>query len=95
MAQSPAGVHFTERTKTDVLNRDFLEARARILDLAASLDRLERAPRIASEPPDGRLAQLRRAIEALLEPGADRAETVQLIFSLEYDPSWRSHFGLD
>ncbi len=31
----------------------------------------------------------RRAVEALLEPGPGRAETIQRIFSLEYDPGWR------
>ena len=37
---------------------------------------------------DRRLAQLRQALEALLEPGPGRAETVQQIFSLEYDPKF-------
>ncbi len=74
-----------------VLDRDFLDSRSRILDLAASLDRLDRAPgRSADHPPDRRLAQLRQALEALLEPGPGRAETVQRLFSLEYDPDWRA-----
>ena len=69
-----------------VLNRDFLEIRARLLDLAASLDRLDRAP--DTPPVDRRLAQTHQAIEALREPGPGRAETIQRIFSLEYDPHW-------
>lgn len=89
-AHAPAG-----RTKAEVLNRDFLELRCRVLEVAAALDRLDRAPRPAAENPDGRLTQLRRALEALLEPGPDRAETVQHIFSLEYDPQWRRRFELD
>lgn len=72
-----------------VLNREFLEMRSKVLELAASLDRLDRAPEKPGHPPDRRLAQLRRAIESLLEPGPDRAETVQQIFSLEYDPEWK------
>jgi hypothetical protein len=83
-----------QRTKADVLNRDFLEARSKVLDLAAALDRLDRAPRAKSDAPDSRLAQLRQSLEALLEPGPGRAETVQRIFSLEYDPRWREGFGL-
>lgn len=71
-----------------VLNRDFLEVRGRILELAADLDRLDRAPEAPGHPPDRRLAQVRSAIEALLEPGPGRAETVQRIFSLDYDPDW-------
>lgn len=83
----------TRRSKTEVLNRDFLESRTRILDLAAALDRLDQAPRSGPETPDSRLAQLRQALEALLEPGPGRAETVQRIFSLKYDPNWRERFG--
>ena len=82
------------RDAADVLNRDFLETRSRILEIAAALDRLDRAPSRSGDQPDRRLAQLRQAIEALLEPGPGRAETVQRIFSLEYDPDWRDKNGL-
>jgi hypothetical protein len=82
------------RCKAEVLNRDFLETRSRILELAAALDRLDRAPRVGAEAPDSRVAQLRQALEALLEPGPGRAETVQRIFSLDYDPGWRARFEL-
>jgi hypothetical protein len=82
----------TRRSKTEVLNRDFLDTRCRVLDLAAALDRLDRASRAGSEAPDSRLSQLRQALEALLEPGPGRAETIQRIFSLEYDPAWRERF---
>ena len=82
------------RSKAEVLNRDFLEVRSKVLELAAALDRLDRAPRAGSEGPDPRLAQLRQGLEALLEPGPGRAETVQRIFSLEYDPHWRDRFAL-
>lgn len=83
------------RDVAEVLNRDFLETRCKILDLAAALDRIDRAPgRAGDHPPDRRLAQLRQAIEALLEPGPGRAETVQRLFSLEYDPEWREKAGL-
>lgn len=71
-----------------VLNREFLEIRSRVLEVAAALDRIDRAPEPQGHTPDRRLAQLRRSIEALLEPGPDRAETIQRIFSLEYDPNW-------
>jgi hypothetical protein len=78
------------RSVMTVLDHDFLEIRARILDVAASLDRLDRA----SEPPgthhpDRRLAQIRLALEALSIPEPTRAETIQRIFSLDYDPAWR------
>jgi hypothetical protein len=77
------------RDATDVLDRDFLDARCKILEIAAILDRIDRAPARHGEHPDARLGQLRRGVEALLEPGPGRAETVQHIFSLEYDLDWR------
>ncbi len=82
------------RSKQDILDRDFLDTRSRILDLAASLDRLDRASRESAETPDPRLARLRQAIEALLIPEPGRAETIQLIFSLTYDPDWRDRFEM-
>ena len=82
------------RDATEVLDRDFLEARAKILELAATLDRIDRAPARHGEHPDSRLGQLRQALDALVEPGPGRAETIQRIFSLEYDPDWRRNMDV-
>jgi hypothetical protein len=71
----------------DVLNREFLEIRARILDLAAMLDRLDRAPGDVSS--DRRIQLIQKGIDALKQSEPNRAEQVQLIFSLAYDPKWR------
>ena len=77
------------REARDVLDQDFLETRGKILDIAAVLDRIERAPTHHPEHPDARLGQIRQAIEALCIPGPCRAETIQMIFSQEYDRHWR------
>jgi hypothetical protein len=82
------------REVIEVLNRDFLETRSRILEVAAALDRIDRSASHPGETPDRRLAQLRQAIEALLVPGPGRAETVQRLFSLDYDPHWQESSGL-
>ena len=82
------------RDAIDVLDHDFLETRCKLLEIAAVLDRVDRAPARHGEHPDPRLGQIRRALEALLEPGPDRAETIQRIFSLDYDPAWRRAFDL-
>ncbi|MFI5459677.1 MAG: hypothetical protein ACHRXM_29990 [Isosphaerales bacterium] len=82
------------RDATEVVDHDFLETRCKILEIAAILDRIDRAPARHGEHPDPRLGQLRQAIEALLEPGPGRAETVQRIFSLDYDPGWRKRMGV-
>jgi hypothetical protein len=78
-----------------VLDREFLGTRSRILDVAAALDRIDRALERPGSPPDRRLAQIRQALEALLEPGPGRAETIQRIFSLDYDPHWRAQARLE
>ena len=77
-----------------VLDRDFLETRCKILEIAATLDRIDRAPAHHPEHPDPRLGQIRQAIEALGVPGPGRAETIQRIFSLDYDPNWQAQFKL-
>ena len=48
------------------LDRDFLETRGKILEVAAVLDRIDRAPSHHHEHPDPRLGQIRQALEALL-----------------------------
>jgi hypothetical protein len=75
-----------------VLDRDFLETRCKLLEIAAVLDRIDRAPAQHHEHPDPRLGQIRQALEALGEPGPGRAETIQMIFSLPYDRNWREKF---
>ena len=82
------------RDAMQVLDHDFLEARAKLLEVAAVLDRIDRAPARQGEHPDVRLYQLRRAIESLLEPGPGRAETIQRIFSLDYDSGWRERMNV-
>ncbi len=74
----------------EVLNREFLEIRCKILDLAAAMDRLERADGSVEEDP--RMARLREALTAILEQSRDRAEHVQMIFSREYDDEWQRKF---
>jgi hypothetical protein len=78
----------------EVLDRDFLEMRGKILEIAAVLDRIERAPTHHPEHPDPRLGQIRQALEALYIPGPCRAETIQMIFSVEYDRRWREKLQL-
>jgi hypothetical protein len=82
------------RDVIQVLDRDFLDTRCKILEIAAILDRIDRAPARHGEHPDPRLGHLRQAVEALLEPGPGRAETIQRIFSRDYDPGWRERMNV-
>jgi hypothetical protein len=70
------------------LDAFFFDARARILDLAAFLDRIDRGDNATAIHNDPRLDKIRRALQALLTDGEDRAEKVQRIFSLDYDANW-------
>jgi hypothetical protein len=70
------------------LDASFLEARCKILDLAAILDRIGRGQGANETEEDARIEKLREAIEVLLDRSPARAERVQQIFSLAYDPTW-------
>jgi len=75
------------------LEREFLEIRARILELAACMDRLDRADgadELASDPSYQRLIQ---GLKIVIDQTPDRAERVQLLFSREYDPDWKQKFA--
>ena len=70
------------------LDNFFLEARCKILDLAAILDRINRGRDAGAVDNDPRLDKIRKALEVLHDQSGGRAERIQQIFSLEYDPSW-------
>ena len=71
------------------LDAYFLEARARLLDLAAILDRIGRGSGAPGAQADPRLQKVREALTVLLNQPDGRAEAVQKLFSLDYDPAWR------
>lgn len=78
----------TPQTSRTTLDAAFLEARCKILDLAAILDRIGRGAGANETMNDARVARLREALEVLLDESPARAERVQQIFSLDYDPAW-------
>ena len=82
----------TEQTSNAVLEQEYLPARAKILELAATFDRIERASGDVSQSP--RWKQLQAAIESLLDSQTGRAERVQLLFSRDYDRRWRETFKI-
>jgi hypothetical protein len=67
------------------LDNYFLEARCRLLDVAAILDRIDRGGGMESDP---RLAKVQQALEVLQDQSGGRAERIQKIFSLGYDSAW-------
>jgi hypothetical protein len=61
------------------LDREFLGIRCRLIELAATLDRIDRTGNsVAGDP---RMAQIHRSFELLAGNGPARAEQVQMVFS--------------
>jgi len=71
------------------LEQYFFEARSKLLDIAAMLDRINRGQEsgevLASDP---RIEKIRKALEVLHDQSGGRAERIQQIFSLDYDAAW-------
>jgi hypothetical protein len=79
----------TPLSADQALDRHFLEARSKILDLAAILDRIDRGQGAARTRQDPRAQKLQEALTILQKKDDGlRAEQVQLLFSLAYDAGW-------
>ncbi len=81
------------RTAEKILSDEYLVARSKILELAATFDRLHAAPGEVDQSPLKGL--LDRALEILTDSEADKARRVQLLMSREYDPDWRKNLDVD
>ena len=77
-----------------ILDREFLEIRAKILEVAAALDRLDRAEGDVSNDP--RMKLIADGIKLIAAAQSDplRAEKIQLLFSREYDAKWLEEFEI-
>ena len=81
------------RAANQILDESFLDVRAKLLEVAATLDRIDRSADEGSPLSDQasqRRARLDEAIRILLSEGPDRAKRLQLLFSREYESDWRS-----
>ncbi|MCA9260079.1 MAG: hypothetical protein KDA61_12795 [Planctomycetales bacterium] len=78
------------RPATCVLDQEFLILRAKALELAAGLDRIQRAPGDGEH--DARWEKLQRALEILASGEDGRAERLQLLLSRAYDAEWLAKF---
>ncbi len=95
----------TSASDSPSLDREFLVIRAKILEIAAALDRIQRTEGLPVDDP--RVQQIAHSIKILMNDHsagsaesteltgqAERAKAVQMIFSLPYNESWRSDFGI-
>lgn len=75
-----------------ILDDEFLSIRARILDIAAAFDRMERAEGDLNM--DERMQKLLEALTIAGDADSDRAERIQMLFSRTYDRSWKSQLEM-
>ena len=77
-----------------ILDREYLEIRGKILEVAAALDRIDRGEGDAANDP--RMAMLADGIKVIAVAQSDpiRAEKIQLLFSREYDAKWQEEFQI-
>ena len=66
------------KSQSEVIERYFLEHRAKVLDIAAFLDRVDRCE---SEDEDFRMVAIRKCIQELLSNDSGRAERILLLLS--------------
>lgn len=72
-----------------LLEQQFLEIRCKILDLAAQLDRLQRGGDLKAIEGDPKWARIQKGIAILTNDQPSKAQAVQELFSLHYDPDWK------
>ncbi len=79
-------------TAGELLDRELLGVRSRLIDLAAILDRIDRAEGSVADDP--RLATVRESLHVLASDRPERAERIQLLFSLPYREGWQREYAL-
>lgn len=78
----------------ELLDREYLMIRAKILELAATFDRIDRSRGDVTRSPE--MIAVQQALEVLLakEADTDRAERIQRIFSRPYAKEWKKEFEM-
>ncbi len=75
-------------TASEVLDHEFLAVRMKLIDIAAVLDRIDRAEDKATDDP--RLEKISQGLKLLADDDGDRTKRLQMIFSLKYDEDWQT-----
>ncbi len=81
-----------ERSAEQIVVDEFMIARAKIVELAATLDRIERA---TGDVEDSKNMQLLvQGMHILCDDEVEKAKRVQLLMSRLYDPHWQSQMSI-
>ena len=78
-----------------VLSREQFKIRAKLIEIAAILDRIDRANGEVHDDP--RMMEIRKSLEVLSGSNGDsnRAAEIQMIYSRTFDAEWKTHFKLN
>ncbi len=70
-------------TRSQVVDHSFLELRCYLLEIAATLDRYDRAPEDTTEKADDRWSKIKQALQILTQEHAqpNRTEELLMLFS--------------
>ena len=82
-----------ERSAQQIVAEDFMIARARIVELAATLDRIERASGNVDDSKNMQL--LMQGMNILCDDEVEKAKRVQLLMSRHYDPEWQTQMAIE
>jgi len=85
------------RSADEILDESFLQVRAKLLEIAATLDRIDRAGQPHTELSVAQQNQRQKLDDALricLGDSPDRAAQIQQLFSRRYEDSWRKTMQL-
>ncbi|MDA8745766.1 hypothetical protein N9N28_14125 [Rubripirellula amarantea] len=81
------------RNADQILAESFLDVRAKLLEVAATLDRVDRAGKLDQEQEQQR-GKILEAMQICMSDSANRAEQLQHLFSRPFDPQWRTEMKL-
>ncbi|OUT68769.1 MAG: hypothetical protein CBB70_04945 [Planctomycetaceae bacterium TMED10] len=72
-----------------ILTREQFKIRAKLIEIAAILDRIDRADGAVDH--DRRMLEIRKSLEVLsvTDSDSDRAARIQMIYSREFDSHWK------
>lgn len=78
-----------------ILTREQFKIRAKLIEIAAILDRIDRADGEVNH--DVRMLEIRKSFEVLSGENSDggRAAQIQMIYSKEFDPQWKKSLKLN
>jgi hypothetical protein len=78
-----------------VLTREQFKIRAKLIEIAAILDRIDRAGGDVAH--DARMLEIRKSLKVLSAEngGSDRSAQIQMIYSREFDSQWKKNLKLN